>query len=312
MEIIRKEYTYPSAGGMANIFARSWAPAGGEIKAVLQLTHGMAEYGERYEEFAAAMCRAGYAFIVNDHLGHGKSVASKDDYGYFGGDRNKAGYAFVEDVHKLTQIAKQEFGKPVILMGHSMGSFVARSYITKYFADVKGAVICGTSGPNPALGAGLVITSVVGKIKGERYRSKLIDKIAFGSYNKRFEGRTDFDWLSKNQANVNWYVKNDLCGFLFSVSGFKNLFELLGEITSDEWFKKVPKNLPVFLIAGKDDPVGSYGKGVESVYKGLMQTGHKFTKMKLYEGDRHEILNEDDRANVFADVIEWCDAVLEK
>ena len=311
MEIIRKEYSYPSVTGIADIFARSWTPADGEIKAVLQLVHGMAEYGERYEEMGKAFCEAGYAFIINDHIGHGKSVASKPVYGYFGGDKNKAGKAFVEDAYALTELAKKEFGKPVILMGHSMGSFVARRYITEHADDIKGAIICGTAGPNPALGAGLTLASLIAKIKGEQYPAKLIDKIAFGTYNKRCEGRTPFDWLSVNKANVDKYVADSLCGFLFTASGYKNLFELLGFITAADWYGKVPK-MPLLLVAGKEDPVGEYGAGVQKVYDGLKASGQNDIEMKLYDGLRHEIHNEDERFSVYADLIAWCDKCLAK
>ena len=312
MEIIRKEYKYPSATGVADIFARSWAPADGEIKAVFQLVHGMAEYGERYEEMGKYLCGKGYAFVINDHIGHGKSVADKPVYGYFGGDKNKAGKGFVEDAHTLTLMAKEEFGKPVILMGHSMGSFVARSYITKYGKDILGAIICGTAGPNPVLGAGLGIASLMAKIKGEQYKSKLIDSIAFGAYNKRCPGRTKFDWLSVNEANVDKYIADPLCGFLFTVSGFKNMFELLGFVSDKDWYAKVPK-LPLFLIAGSEDPVGEYGKGVKTVYDGLVQSGHS-VDFKLYDGLRHEIHNEDEkeRFGVYDDIAAWCDKVLAK
>lgn len=309
MEIIRKEYKYPSVTGVADIFARSWAPADGEIKAVLQLVHGMAEYGERYEEMAKAFCEAGYAFIINDHVGHGKSVGANPVYGYFGGDRNKTGKGFVEDAHALTEIAKKEFGKPIVFMGHSMGSFVARNYVTKYGDEIEGAIFCGTAGPNPALGAGLVLASLIAKVKGEKHPSKLIDKIAFGAYNKRCEGRTPFDWLSVNKQNVDKYIADPLCGFLFTASGYKNMFELLGFVTSDEWYAKVPKK-PILLIAGGEDPVGEYGAGVKKVYDGLVASGHKDTELKLYDGLRHEIHNEDERFSVYADLIAWCDKIV--
>lgn len=309
MEIIRKEYKYPSVTGVADIFARSWSPADGEIKAVFQLTHGMAEYGERYEEMAKALCEAGYAFIINDHIGHGKSVGVKPVYGYFGGDKNKDGQGFVDDAHTLTLMAKEEFKKPVILMGHSMGSFVARSYVTKYADDILGAIICGTAGPNPALGAGLALASLVSKIKGEKHPSKLINSIAFGTYNKRCPGRTAFDWLSVNEKNVDKYIADDLCGFLFTASGYKNMFELLKFVTADDWYGKVPKKLPLYLIAGDEDPVGEYGKGVQKVFDGLKNSGHN-AEIKLYKGLRHEIHNEDERFDVYADIVKWCDNLL--
>ena len=310
MEIVRKEYSYPSVTGEADIFARSWAPADGRIKAVVQGVHGMAEFGERYEEFATALCNAGFAFIMNDHIGHGKSVAPNGTKGYFGGEKNAFGKGFVDDSHQLTLIAKDEFKKPVIIFGHSMGSFVTRSYITKYADDIAAAVICGTSGKNPGAGAGILLASLISKVKGEKHPSKLIDKIAFGTYNKRTEGRTAFDWLSRNTENVDWYINNDDCGFLFTASGYKNMFELLDSVSTDGWYRKVPKDLSILLIAGEEDPVGAYSKGVNEVFEKLKATGHSNVQCKLYKDDRHEILNELDREHVFDDVIGFCDSVI--
>lgn len=310
MNIIRKEYTFSSATQTGDIFVRSWSPENGEIKAVLQLAHGMAEHGERYEEMAEYLCKSGYAFIINDHAGHGKSVKFKDELGFFNGDKNKAGIGFVEDVHKVTLLAKEEFGKPVILMGHSMGSFVARHYVTKYSDDIIAAIFCGTCGPNPAAGAGIVVANLIEKFKGAKFKSEFINGMAFGAYNKRFEGRTAFDWLSVNKDNIDKYIEDDYCGFLFTVSGYKNLFELLQFVSKPEWFGAVPKNLPMYLIAGTEDPVGSYGKGVKTVYSKLKETGHSDLQIKLYDGLRHEIHNEDERFTVYADIIKWCDSVI--
>lgn len=310
MKIVRKEYTYPSATGVADIFARSWSPEDGEIKAVVQLVHGMAEHGERYEEMAGYLCERGYAFIINDHVGHGKSVNSDADLGYFNGDKNKAGTGFVEDAHKLTLIAKDEFKKPVILMGHSMGSFVARHYVTKYTSDIKGAIFCGTAGPNPAAGAGIMMASLVEKIKGAKHKSEFINGLAFGAYNKRCEKRTAFDWLSVNKENIDKYIADDYCGFLFTVSGYKNLFEVLQFVSDAKAFNATPKDLPMYLIAGTEDPVGMYGKGVKTVYDKFLQTGHNNVSIKLYDGLRHEIHNEDERFTVYADIADWCDSVI--
>lgn len=309
MNIIRKEYTYPSSTGVADIFARAWIPEDGEIKAVFQMVHGMAEHGERYEDFASALCNAGYAFVINDHIGHGKSMKDVSERGYFGVEKNKNGDGFVTDVHTLTLMMKEEFNKPIILMGHSMGSFVARRYISKYSADIEGAIICGTSGSNPAAGAGILLTKIIRKVKGDKHPSKLIDKIAFGAYNKKFEGRTAFDWLSRNTDNVDVYIKDDGCGYLFTASGYQNMFELLSSVSVDAWYAAVPKKLPIFIISGADDPVGNYSKGVQEVYDKLQSTGHD-VKIKLYENDRHEILNETDNSIVYGDVIAWCNELI--
>lgn len=311
MNIIRKEYAFPSVTQTGEIFVRSWSPENGEIKAVVQLAHGMAEHGERYEELGAYLCEAGYALIINDHAGHGKSVRSKDELGYFNGDKNKAGSGFVEDCHKVTELAKKEFGKPVILMGHSMGSFVARHYVSKYADDIIGAIFCGTCGPNPAAGAGIAVAGLIEKIKGVKFKSSVINGMAFGTYNKRCEGRTPFDWLSVNKENIDRYIADDYCGFMFTVSGFKNLFELLQYVSGADWFSSVPKGFPMYLIAGTEDPVGAYGKGVQTVYNKLKETGHTSLQIKLYDGMRHEIHNEDDRFTVYDDIIKWCDCVTE-
>lgn len=310
MSIERKEYSYPSATGVADIYARAWIPQDTEIKAVFQMVHGMAEHGERYEDFAEYMCGQGYVFVINDHVGHGKSLKNSSERGFFGGDKNKFGDGFVDDAHALTLMMKKEFGKPVILMGHSMGSFVARRYITKYAGDIEGAIICGTSGSNPGASAGIILAKLISAVKGEKHPSKLIDKIAFGSYNKRFEGRTAFDWLSRNTDNVDVYIKDDGCGYLFTASGYQNMFELLKSVSSDEWYNAVPKKLPIFLVSGTDDPVGNYSKGVREVCDRLKNSGHSDVKIKLYENDRHEILNEKDNDKVYGDVADWCNALL--
>ncbi len=308
MEIIRKEFSYPSVTGQSDIYARAWVPEG-EIKAVFQLIHGMAEHGERYEPMAKVFCEAGYVFAVNDHVGHGRSVKDQKDWGFFGSDKNKAGSGFVDDAHKFTLLLKETYQKPVVLMGHSMGSFVARSYIAKYAADIEGAVICGTSGPQPT-GAGAFLAGLTAKIKGERTPGKLVDKIAFGAYNKRCPGRTPFDWLTTDEAVVDKYVADPACGFMFSASGYKNMMELLGSVSNAAWFGSVPKDLPLLLIAGAEDPVGAYGKGVTAVCEKLKAAGVKDVSMKLYKGARHEIHNEFCKDEVFADILAFCGKVL--
>lgn len=291
MAYIKKEFKFPSVSGLADIHAAAYLPDNGEIKAVLQVAHGMAEHLERYEKFAAALCDLGIALYINDHLGHGQSVASAAELGYFGTEDGWK--SFVEDCHKLSLIAKEENpGKPLIFFGHSMGSFVARAYTLKYADEVNAAIYCGTAGPNPASGVGQLLAKVIAKAKGDHHRSKLIDKIAFGSYNSKFEKRTAFDWLSRDNEEVDKYIADDLCGFLFTANGYRDLMALLAFVSSKEWFEGLDKKLPVMLIAGAMDPVGGYGKGIDTVCDKLYKAGKDNITKILYPGARHEILNE--------------------
>lgn len=308
MSFIKKEFTFPSVSGLADIHAASYLPENGEIKAVIQAAHGMAEHLERYEKFAAYLCDRGFAFYINDHLGHGQSIKNDKELGYFG---KKDGWkTFVEDCHKLTEIIKAENpGKDVFFFGHSMGSFVARAYSLKYADEIKGAVYCGTAGPNPAAGAGIALTNIIAKIKGDHYRSKLIDKVGFGTYNSKFEGRTPFDWLSRDNDEVDKYINDPLCGFLFTVYGYRDLFSLLGFVSSKEWFSGLSKQLPVLMIAGAMDPVGEYSKGINKVESMLRAEGKKNLETILYPDARHEILNESACFEaVCQDVVSWLEA----
>lgn len=310
MSYLKKEFTFPSVSGLADIHCASYLPEGTQVKAVLQIAHGMAEHLERYEGFARVLCENGIAVYINDHLGHGGSVKNDEELGYFG---KKDGWQhFVEDCHELTKIAKSENpGKPYIFFGHSMGSFVARAYSLKYSAEIDGAVFCGTSGPNPAAGAGILITKLITKLKGDHYRSKLIDKIGFGSYNSKFEGRTPFDWLSRDNFEVDKYIADKYCGFLFTAPGYGDLFALLGYVSSKEWFANLSKELPVLLISGAMDPVGNYSKGVDQVCDMLKAQGKTNVKKILYPDARHEILNESACFDtVCKDVIEWIDSII--
>ena len=310
MSFIKKEFTFPSVSGLADIHCASYLPENGDIKAVLQIAHGMAEHLERYEKFASALCDKGIAVYINDHLGHGKSISSESELGYFG---KKEGWKhFVEDCHKLSLIAKEENAdKPFVFFGHSMGSFVARAYALKYGSEINGAVFCGTSGPNPAAGAGIVLTKLITKIKGDHHRSKLIDKIGFGTYNSKFEDRTAFDWLSRDNAEVDKYIADPLCGFLFTAPGYGDLFGVLSHVSSKDWFNGLSKELPVLIISGDMDPVGEYGKGVRKVEQMLKDAGKKNLETILYKDARHEILNESACFDkVCQDVITWVEKII--
>ncbi|MGN1419659.1 MAG: lysophospholipase, partial [Acutalibacteraceae bacterium] len=300
-----------SVSGLADIHAACYTPQDtSSVKAVIQIAHGMAEHLERYEPFADVLCENGFAVYINDHLGHGQSVSSKEELGYFG---EKDGWKnFIEDCHQLLEIAKKDFpDKPYFFFGHSMGSFVSRSFSFKYAPELSGAVFCGTSGPNPAAGLGSKIASLIAWRKGTHYRSTFIDKLAFGSYNKRFEGRTAFDWLSRDNEQVDKYIADELCGFLFTAYGYRDMFDLLGSVSGKDWFENYPKQLPVLIISGAEDPVGNYSKGVRQVYDGLKNAGKDNVTMHIYANGRHEILNEKDAFDeVCADVIEWANGII--
>lgn len=311
MEFLTKEYSFPSKSGLCNIYAQSAAPMDyGTVKGVVQIAHGMAEHSSRYASFAMELCRNGYAVFINDHLGHGKSVSSDEMLGYFG---KKDGYNnFIEDCKQLTDIAKGEYkGLPFFFFGHSMGSFIARAYTSYYGKWLDGAVYCGTSGPNPGASAGILLADMVIKKDGEMHRSSFINSIAFGSYNKKTEKRTEYDWLTKDEKIVDKYIDDKYCGFLFTAAGYKDMFKLLKSVSTKSWYKSVPLDLPVLLMSGADDPVGEYGKGVKTVFRDLKDTKHKNVTLNLYENDRHEIQNETDKSVVIKDLVGWLDGVVE-
>ncbi|MBQ3401476.1 MAG: lysophospholipase [Lachnospiraceae bacterium] len=299
--MIVKDFCFASASGLCDIHARSMTPDEGEPKAVVQITHGMAEHKERYMWLAERLTEAGYAVYFMDLLGHGESVASEDDLGYFGDDGVNS---LLKDMRELNEIGHSELpGLPYVMFGHSMGSFLTRAYTAKYPSTFDAAVYCGTSGPNGAAKIGLMMAKSAEK-KDPHDRPAKLNNMAFGSYNKRTENRTPVDWLSRETGNVDAYVEDPLCGFCFTSNGFVTLMTVLISVSGSDWAAKVP-NVPIYLIAGGEDPVGQYGKGVEKVRKMLEKTGHTKVAMKLYPGDRHEIFNEVDKEQVTADLIAW-------
>ena len=311
MEFTANEFTFPSASGLCDIYAQSAAPADfSQVKGIVQISHGMAEHSNRYARFAMELCKQGYAVYISDHLGHGKSVANADELGFFGDNGVES---VVEDLKQLTDIARQEYPDlPFFIFGHSMGSFMARAYIAKYGHLIDGAIICGTSGTNPAAGMGISLAKQLEKTKGKLHRSGMLNSIAFGTYNKKTEKRTEFDWLSRDQKEVDKYINDDLCGFCFTTNGFETLFTALKQVSAKLWYKTVPSELPILLISGDNDPVGEYGKGVKQVFEDLKKTGHQNVIMKLYPEARHELLNELNRDEVMSDIVGWMDKILAK
>ena len=302
MDQIHNEFKLPSSTGLTELFGQSVVPAEeAAVTGIIQIVHGMAEHTDRYLDAARYLCDLGFAVYMHEHAGHGRSVATDDDLGYFG--EKDGNERIVDDVKAVAQLAKGKHpGKKLVIWGHSMGSFVARRFAAKYPGVADGFIFCGTSGANPAAALGALIADTIGKIRGSHYRSAFINNLAFGSYNKKFNGSTGFEWLSVNEDNVKKYVADDKCGYMFTAFGYRDLFRLLGSVSGKDWYEAVPKSLPIYLISGDMDPVGNYGKGVQEVYDKLKQSGHTDVAIKLYPGLRHEIHNEKSNREVYDDI----------
>lgn len=300
MNIIEK--TIPSTDNIHNLYVKIFVP-NGEIKGVFQIVHGMTEHIERYEPLMAALCDIGYVAFGHNHLGH-KFSSPDDELGFI--SKNGGYKILIDDVVAVGTAVKAEFSaQKHILFGHSMGSFVVRMAATNFKDSLDKLIICGTGGPNPAASMGIGICSLVKAFKGEKHISKLVYSLAFGSYNKRFGGSRNA-WLSTNRQNIEIYEKDKYCTFKFTVSAMKDLITLNKNSNTKQWFRTFPKNLPTLLIAGREDPVGNYGKGVETVYNNLKAEGAN-VNIKLYENMRHEILNEDKKETVIADIINFAE-----
>lgn len=277
----------------------------GDIKAILQISHGMCEYIGRYEDFASFLCENGILVCGNDHLGHGSAALESGSLGYFA---KKDGWRFLPaDVRKLTILMKKRYPDiPYFLLGHSMGSFVARIYLEKYGELLDGAILMGTSGKNPLASLGIRLAERTIRTRGEKYQSEFLTRQSTGNYNKRFrEEKDDQSWLTKDEAIRKQYAADPLCNFRFTASAHRDLFTLLREVSREEWAHRIPKNLPILLTSGDKDPVGNYGKGVKEVYERLQRAGVRDVTLKLYKDDRHEILNETDRDTVYRDILDF-------
>ena len=290
--MVRNEFTFLSADGKTPIHAVEWLPEG-QARAVLQISHGVSEYILRYEPFAEYLTARGFAVAGHDHLGHGQSVAEGSARLYFG-PRGSWNWV-VDDIDQRRNLAKAKFPQvPYFLMGHSMGSFLARTYLIRYPGAVDAAVIMGTGQMSPAIIAGgKAVAAEEAHRVGEDQTSSLVDKLAFGAYNKRFApNRTGFDWLSLNQDNVDRYMADPLCGGNATIGLFREMLGGLSFIAKPENLKRMNLNIPVLFISGEMDPVGDCGKGVKRAFESFRKAGVRDVSLKLYPELRHEILNE--------------------
>ena len=304
MGTVRREFSYPSAVGDCEINALSWLPEDGEIRGVVQLIHGMMEHIHRYDPIAEQFNRAGYAVYGHSHLGHGKSINEQYPFGYFG-KGNQGGRVFREDTFRLTEMIRERHpGLPIVLFGYSMGSFVCRTCIGERGRDYAAAVICATGGAHPDLKWAIRGSAALAALAGKK-TGMLLQKNTFGSYEERTEHRTNSDWLSPDPDYVDRVLEDPDSGFVFSNQGFHDLFTLIRYCISDEIYNSTPKDLPIFLISGADDPVGSYGELVKGSYESYLRTGHTNVKMKLYPGRRHEIHLDPRGHEVIDDVLDF-------
>ena len=301
----KEEFTFDSRDGKTKLHAVRWVPEG-KVVCILQIVHGMAEYIERYEELAQFLGEKGILVTGDDHLGHGKSVEPGGTYGYF--CEQDPATVVVRDVHRLKKMTQEDYpGIPCVILGHSMGSFILRNYLFRYGTGIEGAIICGTgSQPQILVKFCKILAALQGMFLGDKHVAKLIDSLAFGSYNNRIpDVKTSSDWLCTDDQVVESYVKDELCGFTFTVNGFRTLFELLNRLNKMENVSRMPKDLPVYFIAGEMDPVGNYGKGVRKAYEDFKKAGMERISLKLYPEGRHELLNEKNKKQVYEELYLW-------
>ena len=285
---------------MCEIHGRQFLPQT-QAKAAVAIHHGMAEHMERYADFITYLTSNGVAVFMHDMANHGSSNQNRAELGFFG---KKDGWlGLIKDYKTVFECMRKAYpAVKHIAFGHSMGSFVVRCFDARYPELSSASVYMGTGGTNDAAGIGIKVADLIAHIKGAHHRSEFMDKLAFGKYNVKFEKRTSYDWLTRDQAIVDQYIADPLCGYLFTIKGMADLLHLNTAANSDEWYQKVRKDLPILLISGAEDPVGEYAKGIDEVYNKLLQSGHTAVEEKLYPECRHEVLNELNKEEVYEDI----------
>ena len=300
-----EDFSFPSSTGKNTIHARCCLPDG-EIRGVVQIAHGIAEYIDRYDPFMSFLAEHGFVAVGNDHLGHGKSITAPEEQGIFA--ENDGWLRVLDDMAKLHEITKAKYpGVPYIFFGHSMGSFLTRHYVILHPEQPDLVILCGT-GHQPALmvAGGNAMARLAVRKNGVRGSGEQLNKIAFGSYTKGIENvRTPYDWLNHISEEVDKYINDPLCGFVPCAGLFRDMMGGIKFITDQKNIAQMNKKTPVLFISGDTDPVGENGKGVERAYRAFLKAGLQDVTMKLYPGARHEILLEINHEEVFNDVLHW-------
>ena len=306
LSVTKNEFFFPSTNGTSHIHAIEWLPEDGEIRAVLQIAHGVAEYVDRYDGFARFLTQHGIAVVGNDHLGHGKSVADDSELGWFG---DEGGWmTVVDDIKRLRDLSGEKHpGKPYFLLGHSMGSFLTRSFIIRYPDALDGVILSGTGQQSAAACfAGSLLAGREIRRNGSKYRSETLQKLAFGSYLKKIDKPSGpNDWLSRDAELIRRYSEDALCGYTVSAALMRDMMFGLDFIRKPANLAKMKKTMPVLFFSGTDDPVGGWSKGVRRVVASFIRAGMKDVTLRLYDGGRHEMLNETNKQEVYDDVLAW-------
>jgi len=302
------DFAFQTVDG-ATLQVRGWVVD--QPKAIVQVLHGMAEHSARYARLAQALGAAGYSTYAHDHRGHGQSIP---EGGVPGHKADSDGWnRIVEDAHGVNrEIAKRHPNVPIIILGHSMGSFVLQQLLFEHPNDMIAAALSGSNGkPPPIAMLGKLVARVERARVGKRKPSPVMQKLTFEDYNKAFAPtRTEFDWLSRDNEEVDKYVADPLCGFAVSTQVWIDMLAALDRISNPSNVAKVPKGVPLYLFAGDRDPVGDYGKGVKRLYEAYKRAALFDVRLKLYPDARHEVLNETNRQEVTDDFIAWLNDVI--
>lgn len=301
-------FTLATSDGFPVVVTR-WLPDGDDVRGVVQVAHGLAEHVGRYAHVAEAFTAAGYAVYGDDHRGHGRTAATDEDLGFFAAERGWA--RVLDDLYRLNQHVRDAHrGVPVVLLGHSMGSFLTQQFLFTFPGAIAGAILSGTNGPVGALGdLGAVAARIERRRLGPRGRSPLLNTLSFGAYNKAFEpARTEFDWLSSDPEAVDAYLADPLCGFVATTQLWLDLLSGLRLIAQTQRLRAIPTDLPIHVVAGDQDPVGEATRGVQRLLDAYEDVGLTAVTHRVYPG-RHELVNEVNRDEVIADLVAWLETV---
>lgn len=273
-------------------------------RAIVQLSHGMCEYVERYQPLAHYLTSRGVLFCGNDHLGHGRTGEKYNEFGFF--SESPGDSYLTQDVHTLTEIMQKQYPNiPYILMGHSMGSFVARDFLSHYSHQISGCILSGTSGKNILSAFGANTAQQLANLYGSKHQSVLLRHVAIGTYNKGYGDLGQEHWLSRDPKVVEKYRQDEYCNFEFTMLGYRDMCRLLHRVNLPQWYDTFPQEFPLLFISGTGDPVGRYGKGIAQIIESLEQTKHSYVTSLLYENARHELCNELCKTDVYRDIYRW-------